>query len=137
MKKSLLNLVLGVFLLTLGSAAAFGQCEGESKEAKLYAVASHADYCSACKKIAPSVMTLAEKLKDQPVEFIKFDFTSDETKSENAKTAKELGLEEILAGNKGTGFVVLVDANTKKSVGTLTTKHSLSDMLAVVEEELQ
>jgi len=82
-------------------------------------------------------MTLAEKLKDQPVEFIKFDFTSDETKSENAKTAKELGLEEILAKNKGTGFVVLVDANTKKSVGTLTTKHSVSDMLAMVEEELQ
>ena len=137
MKKTVLNLIMGVFLLTIGSVTALGQCEGEEKKAKLYAVAFHADYCGACKKIGPSVMELADKLKDQPVEFVKFDFTSDESKSLSKEKAKEFGLEEVLSNNEGTGYVVLVDAETKKEVGKLTTKHTVTDMLSVVSENLR
>ena len=137
MKKTFVNLFMGIFLLTLGSATLYGQCEGEEKKAKLYAVAFHADYCGACKKIGPSVMELAERMKDQSVEFVKFDFTSDESRSKTKEKAKEYGLEEVLASNKGTGYVVLVEADTKKEVGKLTTKHSVTDMISVVTENLQ
>jgi thiol-disulfide isomerase/thioredoxin len=137
MKKTVQSLFIGLFIITFGSVATFGQCEGEEKEAKLYAVAFHADYCGACKKISPSVMELADQLKDQPVEFIKFDFTSDESKSQAKVKAEKLGLEKVLSGNNGTGFVVLVNADTKEEVGKLTTKHSVADMYSVVTENLR
>ncbi|UCG28838.1 MAG: hypothetical protein JSV24_05620 [Bacteroidales bacterium] len=137
MKKLFSYLFLGFFLTAVGTVSVFGQCEDEKESSKLYAVAFHADYCGACKKIAPSLMELEEKLEGQPVKFVKFDFTNDEKKEMNHEMASGLGLKKILSENSGTGYVILVDAESKKSVGKLTTKHSISEMLALVEKNLQ
>ena len=111
----------------------FGQ---QTDAPKLYAVVFHADYCSACKAIGPTVMALKENLNDQEVEFVKIDLTSDESKSKSEKLAKNLGLSKIIESNKGTGYVVLVDAKTKEEKGVLTGKQSSEEMLATVDKLL-
>lgn len=134
MKKTILNL-FGTFLVLMlvAQVNVFAQ---EENNTKLYAVAFHADYCGACKAIAPKVGETKTALEGKPVEFVKFDFSSDETKSKTSAMAEEIGFSEILASNKGTGFVLLIDAETKKTVGKLTRKHSVDEMVSEVEKHL-
>lgn len=132
--KTIKNLAL---LLLLMAGFGFSNLNAQSSEApKLYAVMFTADYCSACKAIAPKVMTLQENLDAKDVEFVKFDFSNDESKAKTKKVAKKLGLNDVLATNNGTGFVVLVDANSKDEKAVLTTKQSADEMLTVVEKNL-
>ncbi len=124
-------------LLVMVAGFNFTNVFGQQADApKLYAVVFHADYCSACKAIGPTVMALKENLNDQEVEFVKIDLTSDESKSKSEKLAKNLGLSKIIESNKGTGYVVLVDAKTKEEKGVLTGKQSSEEMLATVDKLL-
>jgi thiol-disulfide isomerase/thioredoxin len=137
MKKVISGLFVGLMFLFAGIQTAEAQCDDKSKEAKVYAVMFHADYCGACKAIAPSVEALQEKLDGKPVHFVKMDRSSDETKKMAYSKAAELGLEELYKNSTGTGYLVLVDAETKKEVGKLTRKNSVDEMLAVVEKSLR
>jgi thiol-disulfide isomerase/thioredoxin len=137
MKKVVTGLFVGMLFLFVGTQSADAQCDDASKEAKVYAVMFHADYCGACKTIAPSVTALQEKLDGKPVHFVKMDRTSDETKKLAYSKAADLGLEDVYKKSKGTGFVILVDAESKKEIGRLTTKHSVEDMLATVIKGLE
>ncbi len=124
-------------LMVLVAGFSFSNVSGQQADApKLYAVVFHADYCSACKAIGPTVMTLKKNLNDQDVKFVKIDMTSKESKSKSEELAKKLGLSEVLESNKGTGYVVLVDAKTKEEKGILTRKQSSEEMLATVDKLL-
>lgn len=127
-----------IFLLMILMAGfGFTNLNAQSSEVpKLYAVMFTADYCSACKAIAPKLMSLQENLDAKDVEFVKFDFSNDESKAKTKKIANKLGLSEVLASNNGTGFVVLVDAKSKDEKAVLTTKQSSDGMLKVVEKNL-
>ncbi len=130
--------IKNIFLLMILMAGfGFSNLNAQSSEApKLYAVMFTADYCSACKAIAPKLMSLQENLDGKDVEFVKFDFSNKESKEETKKIAKKLGLSDVLASNNGTGFVVLVDGKNKDEKAVLTTKQSADEMLKVVEKNL-
>ena len=70
------------------------------------------------------------------MEFVKFDFSTYESKEKTYVLATKLGLNDVLASKQGTGFVVLVEAKSKEEKATLTTKQSLDDMLAIVIKNL-
>ena len=132
--KTIKNIALIVILMAgLGISNLYGQ---SSDSPKLYAVLFSADYCSACKAIAPKVMALQDKLDAKDVKFVKFDFSNSESKDKNKEIAKKLGLNDVLASNNGTGYVVLVDAKSKDEKAVLTTKQSTEEMLALVEKNL-
>ena len=132
--KTIKNIALIVILMAgLGISNLYGQ---SSDSPKLYAVLFSADYCSACKAIAPKVMALQDKLDAEDVKFVKFDFSNNESKDKNKEIAKKLGLNDVLASNNGTGYVVLVDAKSKDEKAVLTTKQSTEEMLALVEKNL-
>jgi thiol-disulfide isomerase/thioredoxin len=108
----------------------------ENQNPKLYAVVFHADWCPVCKAMKPSLTQLKEDLKNKPVRFVSFDFTSDATKANTKQVARDLGLQKILAGNNGTGFVILVNPETEMEVGRLTRRQDEKEMLATVEKHL-
>lgn len=122
-----------VLVFMLGFSSLFAQ---EKESTRLYAVMFHADYCGACKSISPKIMDLESQVKDQGVEFVKFDFTSAESKKESKALAHKLGLDDVLASNQGTGFCVLVNAESKKEITVLTNKQSSEEMLALVAKQL-
>jgi len=135
MMKKVIFLMAAAILFSLGNAAAQDGC-GDHSETKLFAVKFHADYCGGCKALTPSLKELNTKLDGDGVEFVKFDFTSDESKEKSAKMAEELGLNDVYSANKGTGYVLLVDADSKETVGKLTSRQSVDDMFASIKKNL-
>jgi thiol-disulfide isomerase/thioredoxin len=134
--KKVLFLLATAAIFTINPQEVTAHCGDTEKETKLLALTFHADYCSACKKLKPEVMALQPKLKDQPVEWVKFDFTSEKTKKESMKKAEELGVSDIYADNQATGFVLLVDADTKETIARLTSMQTSSEMYDLVIEKL-
>ena len=127
--------VVAVFSLAPGNAKA--QCgDDEKSETKLMALTFTSDYCGACKKLKPEVMALQPKLEGKSVEWVSFDFTSDATKAASKAKAAELGLAEIYNKNQATGFVLLVDAESKESVAKLTSRQTSDEMYKIVVEKL-
>ena len=108
-------------------------CGGGEKETKLLALTFHADYCGACKALKPNVVALQPKLDGEAVEWVKFDFTTAETKQKSRELASELGDSDIYQKNQATGFVLLVDAETKETVGRLTSSQSSDEMYKTVK----
>ncbi len=127
--------MIAFLFLGVGLHGSFAQ-EKEAGSPKLYAVMFHADYCGACKAITPKIMDLKSQVDAEEVQFVKFDFTSDETREASYKKAEELGLADVYKANRGTGFVVLVNASDKKEKAVLTNKQSTDEMLAQVGKYL-
>ena len=78
-------------------------------------------------------MALQPKLDGEAVEWVKFDFTTAETKQKSRELASELGVSDIYQKNQATGFVLLVDAETKETVGRLTSSQSSDEMYKTVK----
>lgn len=121
--------LLFLILSVLGFSNAFGQVK------TLYAVIFYADNCANSKSMAPKVKVIQNKMEGK-VDFVKFDFSTCESAEKTLVLAKELGLKKTLAFKKGTGFIVLVDAKSKKEKAKLTTKQSSDEMLAIVTKNL-
>ena len=133
--KKVLTLMTVALVFSLGTVSA-EQGSGDANETKLYAVKFHADYCGSCKALTPSLEKLHTKLDGDGVEFVKFDFTSDVSKGKSEKMAKKLGLDDIYSSNQGTGYVLLVDADSKETVGKLTSRQSVDDMYKSIKKNL-
>lgn len=101
----------------------------------LYAVMFHADNCSKSQAIAPKVKELQSKLEGQ-MEFVKFDFSTGESIQKTQDLANKGGLMDVLAANKGTGFIVLVDAETKEKKAILSAEQSTNEMLDIIKNNL-
>lgn len=125
--------LLFIFLTGLGFSNVFSQ---EKESPTLYAVMFYADDCGDSKSMLPKVKGLQNELTGQKVEFVYFDFSTNESKEKTQDLANNLGLNDVLAGNQGTGFVVLVDAKSKEEKAILTAKQSLDEMLAIVIKNL-
>lgn len=139
MKKAMF-LLAAVTLFAFATESANAQCGDKTasadKTTKLYALTFHADYCGACKKLKPNVMELQTKTEGDAVEWVKFDFTSAESKAKSEKLASELGVADIYKDNQSTGFVLLVDADTKEKVGKLTSRQSSDEMYQTLKNNL-
>ena len=100
---------------------------------KVYVLKYHADWCPKCKSLNPVYDAMTKKFKGKPVSFVKLDVTNEETTKRSDAKMKALGLEDIWEKNSGrNGFLMLVDAETKKSVTTLasgTTKEKAADAI--------
>jgi thiol-disulfide isomerase/thioredoxin len=80
----------------------------------------HADWCPKCKSLDPVYDASVKNFADKPVGFVKLDVTNKEKTKASGEKMKALGLEDVWAKNKGkNGFIMLVDADSKKSVKVL------------------
>jgi thiol-disulfide isomerase/thioredoxin len=138
--KKLMYLLAVVTLIAFATESAHAQCGDETasaeKTTKLYALTFDSDYCGACKKMKPNVMELQTKAEGESVEWVKFDFTSKESKTKSKELATELGVVDLYKKNQATGFVLLVDADSKEKVGKLTSKQSSDEMYQTIKNIL-
>ena len=113
------------------------QCgDSEKSETRLQAFVFTSDYCGACKKLKPELMALQPKLEGKNVEWVMFDFTSDATKTASMAKAKELGVADLYNKNQATGFVLLVDAESKETLARLTSSQTSDEMYKIVVDKL-
>ena len=126
---------VAVFAITPQTSSA-QSCGDDKHETKLYALTFHSDYCGGCKALKPEVVALKPKLEGESIEWVEFDFTSKETKAESKKKAAELGVEDIYTKNQATGFVLLVNAESKETVARLTSRQNSDEMYKIVIDKL-
>ncbi len=124
------------FLAVLMTALMLQVSTAQAKHTKVKVIAAvfHADWCSYCKQMGPSVMKTMDSYKaDKAVKFVEFDLTDEATKRQSAKLAARNGLTPIWKANQKTGMVLLVDAKTHRVMGTIVSTDSQSEMTRKIE----
>lgn len=122
-RMTLVGLMSSLVVLTAGIGVARALAPAPSRSAtapELIAVKFHADWCGSCKAMGPSFIDLRNKFDDRPVLFVRFDFTSASDRVQSEYHAAALGLDSVWDeyGNK-TGFILLIDADTKRIIDKL------------------
>lgn len=101
--------------------------------ARVLALKFYADWCPVCRRIKPKVAAIEHRFASGPVKFIVFDFTNKNTTAQAAARAHAMKLSSVYGRfAPGTGFVVLVDAHTRRLVSVLTAKQTKAQWIAAV-----
>jgi len=107
-------------------------------DAKVIAVKFHADWCGYCKAMGPVFEELQAKHDQEPVLYIEFDQTREFGKRQSAYMADAMGLDEVWAEHGGkTGFVLLIDATTKRVMQRLSHEQNLKQMGAALSDAVR
>lgn len=135
------SLILVIFLGFLSGAwAQTAESEPGSDGAipAVIAVKFHADWCGSCKAMGPVFGELQNKFDTQPVLYVTFDHTQEFDRRQSKFLAMSLGLDKVWSeyGNK-TGFILLVDGQTREIMTTLTHKQDLKQMGAALLEAIE
>ncbi len=134
--------VLFLALLAAGVAvfAALGRTSATDAEytyagePEVIAATFSSAWCSACKILEPRLKDVVPEFADQPVKFVKLDFTFGQ-RGDVADLAEEEGLGHIYPQFEGaTGFTLLVDAETGEIIDQLTINHSKAAMRAAIAQ---
>lgn len=130
-------LVVGVALFAAwGRTGATDAQYTYAGEPEIIAATFSSAWCSSCKILEPRLEGVVPDFADQPVKFVKLDFTFGE-RGDVADLAAREGLAEIYPRFKGaTGFTLLVDAQTGEIVDSLTINHSREAMRAAIAQAL-
>ncbi len=125
-------LALGLFLALLSPSFA------QAKPAKgLIALKFHADWCGGCKKMGARLTELGNKLPDQPVLLLKLDLTDEKTRHQAALLSASLGLQEVYQKyNNKTGFILLIDGQSKKVLAKMGYDQNASQMVKSIKNYL-
>ncbi len=79
----------------------------EKSKAKPTVILLHADWCGACKKLAPTMTELKAQYGDR-LNFIELDVTNEETTRQASAKARELGIGKFFEANKKNSSLVAV-----------------------------
>jgi thiol-disulfide isomerase/thioredoxin len=117
--------------------AAPGAVEPAAAGAELVAVKFWHRTCPACREIDPRYGEVQRRLEGQPLLFVTFDMSTEESRRQSEMLADRLGLGDHYRENFGSsGFVILVDPKTGREVGRLTTRDDIDGMTDIVESRL-
>lgn len=104
---------------------------------KLLAVLFYADWCGSCKALDPKLNQVKRDFQGQPVLFTRFDLTDDFTNDQSARYAALLGLENYYRENDGkTGYMLLIDAQSKKLFGKITKLNSTEEIKTMLTQAI-
>lgn len=132
MNKYFLTLIALFFVTFIANA----QNTETASTKKVIAVVFHADWCPYCTKLSDKIENVKGDVDMANIEFIKFDFTDKESTKATEDFAAEKEVKSVLENNKGTGFLVLIDAETKKELVKISGKDSEEEIKAAFEKYL-
>lgn len=105
---------------------------------RLIAIKFHADWCGYCKAMGPVFEELQAKYDQEPVLYLEFDQTREFDRRQSAFMAHTLGLERVWDEHGGTtGFVLLIDPESKRVLKRLGHEQNLKQMGAAIQETLR
>lgn len=134
-KVALSTVIMSVMFLVTSFAAH----AADSKKPEVYAVMYYADWCGSCKTLDPKIESAKaqNQLNAKDVLFLKLDFTdeADVYQSELLVDALELQSSYAKYGDK-TGFMLLIDADSKQVLSRLTKQLSVDDITARINGAL-
>ncbi|HEY5552644.1 MAG TPA: thioredoxin domain-containing protein [Opitutaceae bacterium] len=121
--------------LMLGAAAT---ASAEAAKPKVVGLLFYADWCSSCKVLEPKLDAIKKDFAGQPVLFTRVDFTDDFTKEQSDLLASYMGIDDayVEQGRK-TGFMLLIDTESKQVLGRLVKTQSEAELKAGIEAALK
>ena len=129
MNRRLILPILAVISLTLPAHA---DSSSSIPGPQIVAVKFHGDWCGSCRKMGTAFTDLQNKLDGSPILFVQLDLTNNTTKHQAVLLASTLGLSKAYTENPGTGFVLLIDAQSKKVVKRLTADMTFKQVAAEI-----
>lgn len=123
-----------------GKADDDSQMKHELPRPKLLAVYFYADWCANCKILAPKLQEARDKgkLDSKKILFVKLNLTDKVTINQSSMEAQALGIGEFVQKQgSGTGYVVVLDANSKKELARFLSNASAADMQKRIDELLK
>ena len=80
---------------------------------------------------------LQNKFDGKPVLFVTLDFTNRTTHYQSELLASALRMGEAYKANQGTGFILLLDSQTRDISARLTSKQTMKEMSAAINQSLE
>lgn len=118
-----------VLLTLVISQTGFSQNLSKATSPKLLVVKFHADWCKTCRAMGPVFEDLQNKIDGGNVLFVKLDFTNNKTKNQAVLLGAQLGIADVLSQNdRRTGFVLVIDAKSKKVLQKLGVDDDVDEM---------
>lgn len=141
MRKTVSLFVLFGLLFVLMPASSLGTQSSpqaaEPGKPKLIALLMYADWCASCRVLEPKLNEVKREFQGKPVLFTRFDLTDEFTKDQSAQYAAWVGLGEYYVENEGkTGFLLLIDAESKKLLGKVTKEKSPDEIRSMLKHAL-
>ncbi len=135
------NILFPLFVLFIFAVPVTGHAKDvvKSKEPKLIGVLYYADWCGTCKILDPQIEKARGKmdLDNMPIVFVRMDLTNKTTAAQSGMLASALGLGALYNDNSGkTGYMALVDSETKGVVATIDKTMKADDISALITEKL-
>lgn len=131
------SLILSFFLMLVAIAPSHADNhamkKAEADKPTIIAIKYHADWCGSCQILGPA-MKEAMAMDDFPaVTSITFDMTDDTTKESSAALAASNALSDFYNPSGKTGYVLLIDAQTKTPLAKITKANDAAAITAVVK----
>jgi len=87
--------------------------------------------------MGPIATDAAKNAEGKSIQFVKFDFTSDETKAASAAKAEKFGVADLYKEHAPkTGFALLYDTKSKKVIKKLTASEDVAAWTAEINKAL-
>lgn len=119
------------------TTAAAQEPSAASSGPKIVGVLFYADWCASCKVLEPKLDEVKKQLMDQPIYFTRVDMTDDCTKKQSGMFAEWVGIGEIYREHAPkTGFMLLIEPQSKKVMGKLTKDQSPDELKTQIERAL-
>lgn len=114
------NLFLGFAAILMVASVITSRAQSKAANPKVYAVINKAAWCPACKKNEQKIVSeVIPACKELSVAFVGNDMTDESTTEHSKKDLKSKNLYTSVQEYKATGMILLIDANTKKVVKTI------------------
>ncbi len=127
-----------LFILVLFSSSLLFSQKDKVNSPDLLVVKFHADWCGSCIAMGPTFEDVQTKFDNENISFVKLDFTDSITTSQANKTGDSLGIQPILLeNNRKTGFVLIIDNESKKVLYKLTKNDNVDVMESKIREFIE
>lgn len=130
------NLILAASLMTALVFLPYKGYAQDTNQPKLMVVKFHANWCGSCKALGPVLEDLTDKLDGKSVLFTQLDFTNNTSKHQTHLLASALGIKDVVEKNSGTGFLLVIDSQTKAVKAKLTKSQSVKEMATKISSLL-
>ena len=132
--KAILPIIAAAFIFNFSG---FAKPKVEAATPKIIAMYFYADWCASCKTLDPKFQAFKETFKNEAFLYTKMDVTNLPTTYQSGLLAAGLGLKSIFdkTGVK-TGFVYLIDGESKEIVDTIKRSASEEEISAKIKAAL-
>lgn len=132
--------IIGAPFFTLGTVEAEDSAESAVPAPKVLLVKFHADWCPKCRSLVEPYNTMTEAFSSRGLLAIKFDITDDQNRHQSAMHAALVDMEQTWmdhGAGKKTGFMLLVDAQSKQTLAVIKSSHSESQIREMIRKALK